>query len=59
MPTAAEVAKYFLSLCDEEDGEAISNLKLQKLLLASARNGSVLSAEPRISEFMGRCRCFK
>jgi uncharacterized phage-associated protein len=30
--SAANVAKYFLILQDEEDGDTISNLKLQKLL---------------------------
>jgi uncharacterized phage-associated protein len=30
--TAQNVADYFLSLVDEESGDAISNLKLQKLL---------------------------
>jgi uncharacterized phage-associated protein len=30
--TAHEVAKYFVSLVDEEAGDSISNLKLQKLL---------------------------
>ena len=29
---AADVARYFLSLSDEEAGDTISNLKLQKLL---------------------------
>ena len=29
---AAEIADYFLSLQDEEAGDGISNLKLQKLL---------------------------
>jgi uncharacterized phage-associated protein len=32
MIPAIEVARYFLSLTDEEAGELISNLKLQKLL---------------------------
>ena len=32
MITAIEVARYFLSLTDEDEGELISNLKLQKLL---------------------------
>jgi len=30
--TAHEIAKYFVSLVDEEAGDSISNLKLQKLL---------------------------
>lgn len=30
--TAIEVARYFLALQDEDAGEGISNLKLQKLL---------------------------
>ena len=32
MYRAADVARYFLSLSDEEAGDTISNLKLQKLL---------------------------
>ena len=32
MLSAFDVAKYFLSLSDEEAGDTISNLKLQKLL---------------------------
>ena len=32
MIPAIEVARYFLSLTDEEAGELVSNLKLQKLL---------------------------
>ena len=32
MTTAMNVAKYFLSLQDEEAGDTISNMKLQKLL---------------------------
>lgn len=31
-PSAGEVARYFLAVQDEEAGELISNLKLQKLL---------------------------
>lgn len=31
-PSASDVAKYFLSLIDEDEGDFISNLKLQKLL---------------------------
>jgi len=30
--SALDVAKYFLSLLDEDEGDTISNLKLQKLL---------------------------
>jgi uncharacterized phage-associated protein len=32
MPTAHDVARYFVSLVDEEAGDSITNLKLQKLL---------------------------
>lgn len=32
MPKAIDVGKYFLSLVDDESGDSISNLKLQKLL---------------------------
>jgi len=32
MPTASEVAGYILSLMDDDAGDTISNLKLQKLL---------------------------
>ena len=33
MNTARQVAHYFLSFTDEEAGEFISNMKLQKLIL--------------------------
>jgi uncharacterized phage-associated protein len=32
VPKAIDVGKYFLSLVDDESGDSISNLKLQKLL---------------------------
>jgi uncharacterized phage-associated protein len=32
VPSCREVAKYFLSLVDEDTGDSITNLKLQKLL---------------------------
>ena len=32
MMSALQIAKYFVSLVDEEAGDSISNLKLQKLL---------------------------
>ncbi len=32
MYDAQQIANYFLALCDEDEGEIISNLKLQKLL---------------------------
>lgn len=35
MATAQNVAKYILTLSDEDDGDLISNLKLQKLLYYS------------------------
>ncbi len=32
MATASDVARYFLTKCDEDSGDTISNLKIQKLL---------------------------
>jgi len=34
-PSASEIAKYIISLVDEDEGDSISNLKLQKLLYYS------------------------
>ena len=50
MPRAIDVAAYLLSLQDEDAGDAISNLKLQKLLYYSqgfhlAETGQPLFAE--------------
>lgn len=51
MQSASTVANYFLSLADEEAGDQLSNMKLQKLLyyaqgFALAINGGPLFAEP-------------
>jgi uncharacterized phage-associated protein len=51
MATASQVAKYLLSLQSEEDGDCISNLKLQKLVyycqgLYLAMEGKPLFADP-------------
>jgi uncharacterized phage-associated protein len=34
-PSASEIGKYLISLVDEDEGDSISNLKLQKLLYYS------------------------
>lgn len=51
MYQARDVACYFLSLADEEAGDQISNMKVQKLLyyaqgFSLAINGSALFSEP-------------
>jgi uncharacterized phage-associated protein len=51
MMPAHDVAKYFVSLVDEEAGDSITNLKLQKLLYYAqgvnlALNDALLFAEP-------------
>lgn len=50
MLSAHDVARYFLSLTDEEAGDAISNLKLQKLLYYAQGFNLALSAEPLFNE---------
>ena len=51
MMPAHDVAKYFVSLVDEEAGDSITNLKLQKLLyyaqgVSLALNDAVLFTDP-------------
>jgi len=51
MITAKQAAKYLVSLCDDDAGDSISNLKLQKLLYYSqgvhlALHGKRLFNEP-------------
>jgi uncharacterized phage-associated protein len=41
-----DVAKYFLSLCDEEVGDTISNLKLQKLVYYAQGFHLALTGKP-------------
>jgi uncharacterized phage-associated protein len=50
MPTASEVAKYFLSLTDEDAGDTISNLKLQKLLYYAQGFHLALHGKPIFSD---------
>jgi uncharacterized phage-associated protein len=54
MPNASQVAKYFLCFTDDESGDAISNLKLQKLLYYAqgfhlAVHDQVLFQEPIVA----------
>ena len=48
--TAHEVAKYFVSLVDEEAGDSISNLKLQKLLYYAQGFHLAVYGEPLFNE---------
>jgi uncharacterized phage-associated protein len=48
--TAHEIAKYFVSLVDEEAGDSISNLKLQKLLYYAQGANLALRDEPLFPE---------
>ena len=50
MIPAIEVARYFLSLTDEDAGELISNLKLQKLLYYAQGFHLVIYGEPLFPE---------
>ena len=50
MHTAFSVAKYFLFLSDEEAGDTISNLKLQKLLYYAQGFHLALNDSPLFAE---------
>ncbi|MFC2018724.1 Panacea domain-containing protein [Chloroflexota bacterium] len=50
MIPAIEVARYFLSLTDEDAGELISNLKLQKLLYYAQGFHLAIFDEPLFTE---------
>jgi len=50
MPTAHDVALYFVSLVDEEAGDSISNLKLQKLLYYAQGFNLAFYGNPLFSE---------
>ena len=50
MMPAHDVAKYFVSLVDEEAGDSISNLKLQKLLYYAQGAHLALRDEPLFGE---------
>jgi len=50
MASASAVARYFLSLSDEEAGDTISNLKLQKLLYYAQGFHLALFGEPLFNE---------
>lgn len=48
--SASDIAKYFVSLVDEEAGDSISNLKLQKLLYYAQGAYLALHDEPLFPE---------
>lgn len=50
MPTARDVANYFLSLIDPEEGEMISNLKMQKLVYYAQGFHLALTGKPLFQE---------
>ncbi|MGY3232422.1 putative phage-associated protein [Luteibacter sp. HA06] len=50
MAPANDIAKYILSLTDEESGELISHLKLQKLLYYCQGFALALTGKPMFSE---------
>lgn len=54
MASALDVANYFLSLQDEDEGDTISNLKLQKLLYYAQGYHLAMFNEPLFSETMER-----
>ena len=49
-PSASDVAQYFLSLVDEDEGDFISNLKLQKLLYYAQGMHLAMFDEPLFDE---------
>jgi uncharacterized phage-associated protein len=50
MMTVHDVARYFLSLVDEEAGDAITNMKLQKLVYYAQGFNLALQGEPLFPE---------
>lgn len=50
MLRASDVAEYFLSLVNTEDGEGITNLKLQKLIYYAQGFHLAISDQPLFSE---------
>jgi len=50
MPTAQQIADYFLTLVDEEAGDALSNLKLQKLVYYAQGFSLAITGKPLFSE---------
>jgi len=50
MLTAKQVADYFLTLVDSEAGDALSNLKLQKLVYYAQGFSLALTGEPLFAE---------
>jgi uncharacterized phage-associated protein len=50
MLTALQVAEYFLTLVDEEAGDSLSNLKLQKLVYYAQGFSLALTGEPLFNE---------
>lgn len=49
-PSASDVATYFISLADEDEGDFISNLKLQKLLYYAQGFHLAMFDEPLFAE---------
>ncbi|MBC8947343.1 Panacea domain-containing protein [Xenorhabdus indica] len=50
MPTCFDVADYFLACCNEESGDTISNLKLQKLVYYAQGFSLALLKKPLFKE---------
>ncbi|WFQ81371.1 DUF4065 domain-containing protein [Xenorhabdus sp. SF857] len=50
MPTCFDVADYFLACCNEESGDTISNLKLQKLVYYAQGFSLALLEKPLFEE---------
>lgn len=50
MPTCFDVAEYFLTRCNEESGDTISNLKLQKLVYYAQGFSLALLKRPLFEE---------
>jgi len=50
MLTCHDVARYFLTLMSEENGDLISNLKLQKLVYYAQGSSLALWGNPLFSE---------
>ena len=50
MPSAVDVARYFLAQSDDDAGDIISNLKLQKLLYYAQGVTLALTGKPLFSD---------
>lgn len=50
MLTCYDIADYFLSLCDDDNGDLISNLKIQKLVYYAQGFSLAINDKPLFEE---------